>query len=397
MASYNKNSNQDEYYIKENGKEVYAVKDGVQFYAKKKDKKEFFAINEHGKPYYAKRDNSEFYPKNKNGRDIFIQDGNVEIYAKDSKQAQIYPKRDGREFVLKKNGQPYYALNENQVPTYPKDKFGDEYVENNVFIKAPDGKKVLPILKNGRPKYPKSGNGEIYPLDDNHKPYFCKNREGDEVYAKNGDGDEYYPPNMYAKNRYGEYYYAIDRSHVISYPTNRNGEMYIETKEGSYPILKNFKHTFTYAKQKELEVYPTLYVNNKKMEIIIDTYAKVFNKGPYYPTDADLNEYTLPNGEFIEKKGYPITSDGYIIIPNVNNEPKLMTKNTSVSIDNIDKLLYRPGHRGYDFLTNVKSKRKAKNNVGNYKTLNFKKGTTSILYYVIAALTLAIIILISLL
>lgn len=394
MTSYSKDSDGHEYYVKKDGKEVYAQEHGSEIYAKKKDKKEFYAINEQGKPYYAKHKNSEFYASVKNGKNIFITDGNLQVYAKDASNAEIYPKQsDGREFVLTNNNIEYYAKDKHQMEIYPRDKHGDEFVVKNKYIKTKDGKNKLPILSTGRPKYKISGNKEVYPLDDQSKPYFCTNREGDEIYAKDENGNEYYPSEMYATDRLGNQYYAKDSADIIIYLRNNQGEYYIETNEGSFNTLKQFKGTVVYARQNTLEIYPTKYVNGKKSEVIFDVYAEEFNVGYYYPTDSNLNEYT--NGEFIPIRGYPITADGYKIIPNANNEPQLYTIDTSVSADSIHKLLYRPDWRGYDFLTNVKSKRVGKNNLQEYKTLNLRMSTTSMLYYIITALIFVIVVLLS--
>lgn len=390
MSKYLKR-NGDEYYSIVDGKETYAFNSkGHQIYAKK-GKREFYAKDEHSKPYYAQDNQQNQYY----ARTGAIEIGGKKIYAKDSKNAEIYPKyADGREYALEDNGRTYYAKDENSIETYPKDMFGEEYIVENKQIKLEGDKIKLPTASDGRPIYSKVGKREVYLMDADSKYYFCKNRDGDEVYAKDENGHEYYPtPETYAKNRHGEFYYALDKTNHFRYPEGNLGEMYITTLKGSVQILKNSKqHYVTYAKQGKVEIYP---VNGKKMEIVMDDiYANVLDNGinyPYYPRDSNSNEYIA--GDFIEEKGYPITVDGYIIIPNIDNKPKFFRK----EILEFSKLLYRPDTKGYDFLTNVKSKRPAESLSSTYKTLDLPTNKIKLFYYIIAALVTVIIVLLMML
>lgn len=401
LNTYSKDLDQNEYYIKRDGKEVYALKKNVQFYAKKRNKKEFYAKDEHEQEYYAiKSDQSQYYAKNKSGKEIPITIGTKDIYAKDSKNADIYPTDNGRQYVLRDNGVAYYAKNENQEERYPVDSDNNDVVVENIFIRHKDGKIKLPVQKNGRPKYPKRGASEIYPVTDNNVPYYCKNREGVEVYAKNEKGDEYYlnfnSQVMFAKDRNGEYYYALDNNNVIIYPEDKNGEFYIKPENQSIYYLLTKSNFVTYAKRGKIEIYPTDIVEGgKTTEMLMDTYAELLTKGPFYPKDSNLNEYTQKDGLIIERLGYPITADGYIIVPNVENNPIFNKKDSQVTMEHIKKLLYRPDWKSYDFLTKLKSKRIGVNPLSTYKTLDMNIKNTSILYYIIAALTLIIITLIA--
>lgn len=380
--------NGDDIYITIDGKEQYCVNSkGHQFYAKKAGRREYYAKHNQEDYYAVSKDKSEFYVKAPGGRDLPIKRGDVEIYARDAKKAEIYPKDSyEKEFLLNKNGVAVYAKDEFGIEKYPKNKHGEEYVQNSQ-IKLPDGKIKLPTSSDGRPIYHKIDGKEIYLKDADSKYYFCKNRMGDEVYAKDKYGIEYYPdtPKTYALKRDGEPYYAVDTAGLIVYPKNADGEHYIETPKGSFHILKNFKqHFIMYARQKNKEIYP---VNSKKSEMVMnDTYATadLTSNEQYYPRDSNKNEYTI-GGEFIND--YPITSDGYIIVPNIDNKPTFFKS----EVIEFQKLLYRPDTKTYDFLTHVRSKRPAVSITPTYKTLNLELKNTMIFYYIIVALVVIIV------
>lgn len=400
MSTYNKRNNV-EYYTAKDGIEQYCVNaNGHQYYAKEGSNKEIYAKNEKGLPYYAVDAlNNQYYATISNGQENpikhVVNGEDVQIYAFDAERNEIYPKSFGREFLLTKNGNYYYATDNSGTGIYPKNKFGIEYVETTLgHIKYPDGKIKPPIGSSGRPVFNKTINGEEYFKDDNGEPYFCKNKMGDEVYAKDSIGNEYYPkPGLYAKDRTGNFYYAVDANEMIIYPKNEKGECYIETSRGSYHLLKSNRSFVTYARQGPKQIYPIKKNNTKQTEYIIDGYATIsknLKEYAYYPKDSDFNEY-VHNGEFIEEEGYPITSDGYIIIPNIDNTPKFIEN----KIMQYTKLLYRPDFKSYDFLTNVLSTRPGQGKNVLYKTLNISSPRITVLHYIIAFLVIINILLLS--
>ncbi|GFU33362.1 hypothetical protein NPIL_183761 [Nephila pilipes] len=169
-------------------------------------------------------------------------------------------------------------------------------------------------------------------------------------------------------------------------------EIYIVEKDaGSYSLLKSTRDFVSYVKRGKVEMYPTLKIENGIAEMIVDDYAKnIFTNEFYYPTDASGNEDTNENCDFIEKLGYPITNDGYIIVPNINNKPKFIENNKDIAEKDIKYMLLRQGFTLYDFLTDKLSFRKSQKNSMNYSYIPYK--ANNFLFYIIAALMVVILI-----
>lgn len=396
-----KTINKDEIYSKVDGIELYCVNaNGHQYYAKRNGEIEYYARDENNLQYYAVDAlKNQYYATIKKGQqnsiNRVVEGEEVQIYAVDVDNNEIYPKTYGKEYLLKKKGKPYYATDNSGIEIYPKTKFGIEYVEDSLGqITLPDGKIKPPIGSDGRPVYIKNKNGEEYLKDDKGEPYFSKNRKGDEIYAKDKSNHEYYPkPGMYARDRNGNFYYAVDSNGMIIYPRNEKGECYIETSRGSYHLLKSNPAFATYARQGAKQIYPIKKNNTKTIEYVVAGYAtttKNLRECAYYPKDSNYNEY-VHNGEFIEEEGYPITSDGYIIVPNIDNQPKFIEN----KIMQYTKLLYRPDFKSYDFLTNVLSTRPGQGKNVLYKTLNISSPKITVLHYIIAFLIIINILLLS--
>ncbi|GFQ74870.1 hypothetical protein TNCT_592441 [Trichonephila clavata] len=184
--------------------------------------------------------------------------------------------------------------------------------------------------------------------------------------------NDYYPvvnnKIYYAKNSKGRYKYAKDSNGTIIYPKENNHETYIvENGVGSFNLLKDTQGFVTYVKRDKKEMYPTLNAENETAEMIIDNYAKDSSNQFYYPVDSYNNEYTNKTGDFIQHLGYPITNNGYIIIPNINKKPKFF--NQDVTEKEIKYILLRPGFTTYDFLTNKLSFRKPRTSLQKQNSL----------------------------
>ncbi|GFS89759.1 hypothetical protein NPIL_462681 [Nephila pilipes] len=393
MTSYNQIRG-IEYYEKHNNEEVYAINNfGKQIYAKNK-KTEFYAKDKNGEFYYAKDGNSEYYAKNRNKDEIYLKKGNKEYYAKDSNNEEIYAKKaNGEDIIALENNNYYYAKDKNENERYPKDKNGNEFKLLNTFAKLKSGIIIYPKSKDGQPIHDKNSNGdEVYYTDSNGDITFAVNACGEEVYAKNKNLDEYYPvinnKYYYARDSNGRYKYAKMFNGTIIYPIEGKNEIYIIEKDiGSYNLLKSTRGFVSYVKKGKVEIYPTLKIENGFADMIVDDYAKnIFTNEFYYPTDTSHNEYTNKNGDFIEKLGYPITNDGYIIVPNINNKPKFIKNNKDITEKDIKYILLRQGFNKYDFLTDKLSFRKSQKNSINYSYIPYK--ANNFLFYIIAALVM---------
>lgn len=115
-------------------------------------------------------------------------------------------------------------------------------------------------------------------------------------------------------------------------------------------------HFERYAKSNEKEIYPIkTSKNNQFTEMIVNNlYAKQNNNQDfYYPKDSKNNEYANSVGDLLNS--YPVTSDGFIIIPNRENKPITKLNDSDLS-KQIKCLLYRPEFKRYDFLINCSSK-----------------------------------------
>lgn len=384
-----------EYYIRENGKEIYISLPGKgQIYAFDFNKKrEEYALNEANQPYFAQWENGEFYAVDLvNGFQKFPIINNMQIYAKSSLGNEMFPFDFYRQEKIARNREkiPYYPTLINGETIYPKSDWGHE---TPVFLS--DNQPLLAIDKYKFPKAPLKRSGEInyqinaagHELLFMHEGYYFFGRDvlGNQIYPKLVTGDSYYPidddsePRI-AQNMSRDFVYALDKNQKIIFPKQNGIEFYIPDISGNtyWPLVKQAKHFERYIESQE---YPVVKTNIGTVEFLInDQY--ISNK---YPLDACLNERTNSKGELISELGPPITNDGYIIVTNINNDYR-----------NHPFLLYRPALNTYDFLTQVKSKRASNQELVPYKILDlspFTRPVNSLYYYIVAGLTILVMIL----
>lgn len=386
------NSNRD-VYIQLNNYEIYAFD-----YTKKR---EILAKDENNNDFYCKRNGNEIYP-------IFLDTGfqkfaianNSQIYAVDKNGNEKYPLNRYRKEKLAKlnlnsNETIYYAIDSNSNQRYPKDDMRNEWAhkENGQYLIATtrDSKPKAPVLNNGKIKYAKENNKEILYLYQN-KPFFGQDVSGNEIYPVDENNDEYYPIYnsllMIAKNSDGKYRYAVSHLQKIIYPkepSNNNKECYLEHFVGnkSECVLEEQADSFDrYIISNE---YPTKENSKGQVtEILINN--QLLNK---YPVDSNKNEFTNESGCILTSLGYPITTDNFIILPNVNNKPITLPKDKYL-LKHIKYLLYRPFFNTYDFLTDVQSNRKS-NITGSFpytvlKLSDYKIEKSNKDYYIIGIL-----------
>lgn len=354
-----------------NGDEIYRKNsEGDEYYVTTPVPQDIFAKTRDGRLKYAvDHSGNEIYPKHPLVKNEFmITFAPYKAYAKDASGRERYPKTllGDENFLLDDTYKPIYARNENLESYYPKNKEGDEFMAADTFIQNEDGTIVYPLNKFGLPIYEKKDNVELYHVDEKGLLSIGKDITGNQVYAKNELGDEYYPPN-------NQFAYTLDN--VPIYAKNSLGEViYPKTAEGDEYYISNVKTNSVllanrYAKDKEgNEIYPEGLIIGRK-------YARNNLDEVEYPLDVYGNEWTLrpstlPLDEsVIFPNGYPITNDGWVIVPKINNEPYLSnTMHPQVQDENVVGLLFRNAEV-YDYLTNVRSSRKSKSAFIEYSKL----------------------------
>ena len=392
---YVKDQFQKDIYIKQNNREIYAFD-----FSKKR---QIFAKNQNNSDFYAKSENNnEIYP-------VFLDSGfqrfalvdNVQIYALDQFGNEKYPLNRSRREKLAKNElqKQFYAKFANGNEFYPVDDLKNEWAfkENNEIVLAvtSQNEPKVPILNNGKVKYVKENHKEVLYNFEN-KLFFGKDVSGEEIYPLDENNNQYYPiydsKPLIAKNAAKQYKYALDKFQKIIYPRDASGvEQYIEYFVGLklYCSLENQINNFNrYVSsnkypQKNTTKYGTtnVIIKNKLLD--------------FYPADCNGNEFTNESGHIIHSLGYPITNDSFIIVPNVDNKPSLKPGDDYL-LKHIKYLLFRPCYDTYDFLTDIKSKRKSNFKTRSYKVLNlndYKLNTFKTEYYIIGSLVLLIFIL----
>lgn len=363
----------DIYYYYEtdsNGDQIYKKNsDGDEYYANTPNPEDIFATSKDGIIRYA-RDHlgNEIYPKHPLLKSDFMTTfSGLAVYAKDVSGRERYPKTaQGDEFPgLDADFKIIYACNEYSKPYYPKKKDGDEFIVDE-YIKNKDGTVVYPLRKDGLPIYPIKRNSEVYHIDKKKIIVsIAKDFWGNQIYAKNESGDEYYPlNNQIAYTREHVPKYAIDRWMNTIYPKNFGGhEYYIKNVEPDSVLLGN-----RYVKDTDdNEIYP--HNINEGQIIIGNKYAKNNMGTVEYPLDNNGNEFTIStltlplNEASIFPNGYPITNDGWVIVPKINDKPYLSsTMDPQIKDNNVVGLLFRHDQTN-DYITNVKSSRKSKSTI----------------------------------
>lgn len=387
-----------EFYITDihNNEKYITDKYNYQIYAfeflKKREK---YARNKDGFEYYAERSGNEVYAVDlRKGFQKFIMQNLKQIYAVDKYNNQKYPYNLYRKEKLARdeNSVYYYAKLANLDEFYPKDDLRNEYPYKNIkneylIAVTSEGKPKAPMLKNGKINYMLDKDGKQILYEHEGNLFFGNDLSGNNVYPLDEKGDEYYPiinnRHYVAEDNTKTVKYALDSSKQIIYPETKT---YLSSANGDESVIlqKQAKYFKEYLDDK----YPIKKTKFGETEILINNvYTNM------YPIDSKFNEYTNKNGDFISDLDYPITNDSYIILPNVNNKPRVQPGDEHL-LKTIKFLLYRPEFDTYDFLTNTKSTRIFFGTLGapiKYKVLDLSKYKTEYSqfntnYYIIGGL-----------
>ncbi|KAG8174899.1 hypothetical protein JTE90_020629 [Oedothorax gibbosus] len=306
------------------GNEIYPERDGDHFYIATTDETRIFAKKKDGTPYYARKSTGEeFYP-HINGLPVYVYDPDQSVR---------------------------YALDALGKPVYPKDAQGDE-----IYVRRKDGR--MSIGKN---------------KDDNH------------VYArKNGllRSESYYPEDGeigYRKDGTPVYCTRPEQPFVL-YPTDAQGnEFYLRGKNSPSDFIHYADDddpkailwpVGSYARDRlGNDIYPVRVLDGGLSMDVIPVnlnYTRNRNEEYIYPLDEYGNEYTWVDWTVEEHAfpvGYPVTHDGFVIVPNVQNRPFFLpvdvSKEPEVTLSRIVHLL--PRQPSTDFLTNVPAVRLSRN------------------------------------
>ncbi|GFR11015.1 hypothetical protein TNCT_33671 [Trichonephila clavata] len=136
------------------GNEFYLQnREGDEYYLTQRKPSSIFALK-NGLPYYAKdKDQNEFYPV-LNDEELTIS-SIIRIYAKDAKGNQKYPRdEEGNEKALPRLDLRswQYATDKEGNAFYPKNKFGKEVLYGD-YIQRKDGSIQYPLTEDGNPEY----------------------------------------------------------------------------------------------------------------------------------------------------------------------------------------------------------------------------------------------------
>lgn len=328
--------NGDEYYntntykIDSDGKEVYAsLKNGSEKYlqfkgldimAKKFNLKRewvpYFAMDQFKHPICPRLETNMMYLE-------------LDIpYPKNSKDKQLYPKLNDKEYYIGKNRECQYALDEYQEQYYALNgndmyyafhfndsgediefprknkKQEDIFIVNNYYVSYPFN------LSKFQPIYPKNELDEYYmKVNDiecfairNNKPFYAKNNQGHEILPRDSKNSPYYIFYMENSKKY-QVYPTINKEQY--YLQNKQYKVYAKKDKDEYYAKKENKDEFFadasnepyYAKNKnEVEIYPSknnknnFYKKIKEKEIVARNkrtwqgfYARDLNKNEFYP------------------------------------------------------------------------------------------------------------------
>lgn len=159
---YPRDSALNEFYLKKNGKDCFAIRDNKPFYAKDNKRHDilpndanyipyyiFYMLNEKKYEVYPRRDNKDYY------KDVNY----FEMYAKKDKD-EYYAKRENNDdYFALKTGFPFYASNGNKVEIYPSTHNG-----NNFYLKLQKQEKIAINKRNKKGYYAKNfAEEEFYP------------------------------------------------------------------------------------------------------------------------------------------------------------------------------------------------------------------------------------------
>lgn len=363
------------YYLKDtSGSETYCRKrNNDEYYIETDDPERIYALNQKKQKRYA-RDNrgKEVYAEINNDPIVIRDETGTPIYAKNDSQSEYYPTKDNKDVVyFDRNDEAIYARNEKGKPFYPRDNKRNEFVVKNFWLTNDDDTKLVqPVDANGNPILHAHQSDEDalevrYP--------FQIDTDGNEIYPKDANGDEFYPNGiafskniipLYAHNKNGE---------IIFDKNSRGDEIYLCHPDDLTDVITTSDglHLPRYARTVDgEEQYPKSTVKLtpfRQMDVILNNrYAVTSRNEPKYPLDMNGNEYTLDPLENDESKvfpiGYPVTNEGKVIVPNVNDRPYIKKEiEPPVSLDDIVGLI-RPNWpwNSNDYLTNIDAKRSSR-------------------------------------
>lgn len=262
MEFYAVNELGESTFITIDNKQIYTkLRDNFEIYPVQKNLNKVFALNTEGKPYYASdADGEQYYPRCQKG-EYYMTVDNKQIYITNNYGFQEYAIQDVNGISL-----PIYALDEQQIPYYAK--WSDD-IERYA------------ITHNNYPVYMEIDNKQIYVRDDNFNEYYATFKEVDIVALDNNVP-------YYATKKYEGEFYPLN-TNLAYYASHDNREIYAKNEK--------FKEFYISLDDKEV------YARNGKDE----TYARDSDRHQYYATDHG-NPYfaTLANGD----PYYPQNSQG---------------------------------------------------------------------------------------
>lgn len=365
----------------------YPTKDGNQYY-----------LIVHKRPILVTRDNEYIYAQDKYGNEIypekddeqiFIITSKGPIYAKNAEKKEMYPKdKDGNDKPIFTSTGVQYAKDDDGNEYYPEMADGSEKLYGQFAYEIGNVLKY-PLNKNKLPQYPKdpATEDEVYYIDPKTNLLIIgKDGNGDQVYAKRKNGDQYYPRfGKYAVRHDGLPLYAVSGEGEIIFPTDMEGNEYYLVDETDDDIFLHGQNLLPrYAKDiNNNEIYPIhTSISDlgtfSPMEVTFGGKYAVWNNKPYYPMDAYDNEYIIhkkdSNKNLDEKasfpNSYPITNDKFVIVPNVKNNPYILTNGVPpLTNKNIIGKLYRDTLQYHDFITDVIAHRNSRGSKKMYRFL----------------------------
>lgn len=302
-------------------------------------------------------------------------------YNKDSDGNEIYSKENNMEVIAEKR----YALDKDKVPFYPRDAYGNEFMDEELGLIERNGKYEYPRTVDGKPHY------RVDPNDQGvvQKQLYEKIKDkwiigtddlGNMVYAKDSNGDEYYPEdNTPAKKSNGAIFYArTAATKEVVFPKNEDGdEFYLTFVDPSEP--DTIPDRYARTNNDKDEIYPQRFIKGNIISdhLIGNAYAERDGQ-KYYPKDGYNNEFYItpaPNTGVgtpptdIVLDSYAVTNDGKIILPSIGGmhyiDPN--RKPTVTQNDIIGKLVREENVAPSDYLTKVEVSVKPKVSPREYK------------------------------
>lgn len=302
-------------------------------------------------------------------------------YEKDANLNELYPLVNNVQTVILGR----YARDKDQIPFYPRDVDGNEFIDLNLGLIERNGEYVYPkTLADGKPRYRDDPNGtgankkKIYEKV-NGREYIGRGLDGNQYYATDENNDEYYPENNTpAQKANGKVRYARKINRQVIFPKDANDDefylMFIDPCDADTIPDR-------YAQEKNgNQIYPQIMLDYDLISdyVLKNTYAER-DGNKCYPRDAYNNEFyidpvtstTGPDDLILNT--YALTNDGKVILPGINGTHHIMPAKqpTVTKSDILGKLVREKTGVSPDYLTKVEASNKPNIEPKKYKYLDY--------------------------